>query len=166
MQDEGKTRHEIKDSLGYKNLDSMTKYMRKRGYKVENDRYVLSDDSSHQGENIEITQLSPYDDKSMTVGHPHNIKKAMIEIVEHKDDILDMIKWFKMRDDNSMTSIIEVVHTGIKIDLPESETTRTTIRINKTIWEEFDAFCEKYKEFNKQDLMGQALKEFMQKNTK
>ena len=35
MQEEGKTRHEIKDSLGYKNLDSMTKYMRKRGYKVD-----------------------------------------------------------------------------------------------------------------------------------
>ena len=37
----------------------------------------------------------------------------------------------KNRDDNSMTEVIEVINEGIKIDLPESETTRTTIRINK-----------------------------------
>ncbi len=71
-----------------------------------------------------------------------------------------------MRDDNSMTNVVEVINTGIKIDLADNENTRTTIRINKTIWEEFDAFCEKNKEFNKQDLMAQALKEFMKKHGK
>ncbi len=43
----------------------------------------------------------------------------------------------------------EVINEGIKIDLPESETTRTTIRINKIIWDEFDSFCSENKEFNK-----------------
>ena len=47
LQNKGKTRHEIKDILGYKHLDSMPKYMRKRGYKVKNDKYTLSDDICH-----------------------------------------------------------------------------------------------------------------------
>ncbi|MGL5714399.1 MAG: hypothetical protein ACRCX2_15375, partial [Paraclostridium sp.] len=77
-----------------------------------------------------------------------------------------MLNWFKTRDDNSMTEVIEVINEGIKIDLPESETTRTTIRINKVIWEDFDVFCNENKEFNKQDLMAQALKDFMKNNSR
>lgn len=161
LQSEGKTRHEIKDILGYKLLDSMTKYMKKHGYKVENNIYVLRDDNCHQEQNIEISSLIQIDDKGMTKS---NIKQDMIDIIEHKEEIFDMLKWFKNRDDNSMTEVIEVINEGIKIDLPESETTRTTIRINKIIWDEFDKFCSKNKEFNKQDLMAQALRDFMKNN--
>lgn len=164
LQSEGKTRHEIKDILGYKHLDSMTKYMRNRGYKVENDRYILKDDTCHQVENVRISTVLKTDDNSMTVDNTNNIKQDMIEIIEHKEDIFDMLKWFKNRDDNSMTEVIEVINEGIKIDLPDSETTRTTIRINKIIWDEFDLFCGENKEFNKQDLMAQALKDFMKNN--
>jgi len=166
LQNEGKTRHEIKDILAYKHLDSMTKYMRNRGYKVENDRYILKDDICHQAESIGKTNLSIVDDDGMTINNTANLKQDMIEIVEYKEDILDMIKWFKNRDDNGMTEVIEVISEGIKINLPESETVRTTIRINKTIWEEFDSFCYENKEFNKQDLMAQAIKDFMENNKK
>lgn len=164
LQNEGKSRHEIKDILGYKHLDSMTKYMRKRGYKVENDRYILSDDNCHQNESVEIEPIIYDDDNSMTTNNTLSIKQDMIEIIEHKNEIFDMLEWFKNRDDNSMTEVIEVINEGIKIDLPDSETTRTTIRINKIIWDEFDEFCSENKEFNKQDLMAQALKDFMKNN--
>lgn len=161
LQSEGKTRHEIKDILGYKLLDSMTKYMKKHGYKVENNIYVLRDDTCHQDQNIGVSMFIQTDDKGMTKS---NIKQDIIDIIEHKEEIFDMLKWFKNRDDNSMTEVIEVINEGIKIDLPESETTRTTIRINKIIWDEFDKFCSKNKEFNKQDLMAQALRDFMKNN--
>lgn len=161
LQDEGKTRHEIKDILGYKHLDSMTKYMRNRGYRVENNRYILNDDNCHRVKKVEIKPILFNNDNSMTTNNALNIKKDMIEIIEHKDEIFDMLKWFKNRDDKGMTEVIEVINQGIKIDLPESETTRTTIRINKVIWDEFDKFCGENKEFNKQDLMAQALKDFM-----
>lgn len=166
LQYEGKTRHEIKDLLGYKNLDSMTKYMRKRGYKVDDDKYILNDAICHSDKNIGNTQLSINNDIGMTFGHQNNIKQDMIEIISHKEELLDILKWFKTRDDNSMSSVIEIINTGIKIDLPDSEIARTTIRINQAIWNEFDTFCIKNKEFNKQDLMAQALKEFMNKYNK
>ena len=164
LQSEGKSRHEIKDILGYKILDSMTKYMRKHGYKVENNKYVLRDDSCHQEQSIGKSIVLQSDDNSMSISNTFNIKQDMIEIIEHKEEIFDMLKWFKNRDDNSMTEVIEVINEGIKIDLPDSETTRTTIRINKIIWDEFDKFCGENKEFNKQDLMAQALKDFMKNN--
>lgn len=166
LQREGKTRHEIKDIVGYKLLDSMTKYMRKYGYKVENNIYVLKDDSCHQTQNTEISTVIQSDDKGMTRSNALNIKQDMIDIIEHKDEIFDMLEWFKNCDDKGMTEVIEVVNEGIKIDLPDSETTRTTIRINKIIWEDFDTFCNENKEFNKQDLMAQALKDFMKNNGK
>ena len=166
LQSEGKTRHEIKDILGYKLLDSMTKYMRKHGYKVENNIYVLRDDSCQQEQNTEISTVMQSDDNCMTINNTFNIKQDMIDIIEHKDEIFDMLKWFKNRDDKGMTEVIEIINEGIKIDLPESETTRTTIRINKIIWEDFDVFCNENKEFNKQDLMAQALKDFMKNNKK
>lgn len=144
----------------------MTKYMKKHGYKVENNIYVLRDDTCHQKKSPKISTLIEIDDNSMTTGDTFNIKQDMIDIINHKEEIFDMIKWFKNRDDNSMTQVIEVINEGIKIDLPECETTRTTIRINKIIWEDFDKFCSENKEFNKQDLMAQALKDFMKNNYK
>lgn len=164
LQSEGKSRHDIKDILGYKHLDSMTKYMRKRGYKVKNDKYILDDDSCHHNGNAKIKQVEIADDKSMTNINPINVKQDMIEIIEHKQEFFDMLKWFKNRDDKGMTEVIEVINEGIRIDLPTSQTTRTTIRINKIIWDEFDMFCSENKEFNKQDLMAQALKDFMKNN--
>ena len=164
LQSEGKTRHEIKDIVGYKLLDSMTKYMRKHGYKVENNTYVLRDDSCHQKLNAEISTVVQSYDNGMTRCNAINIKQDMIDIIEHKDEIFDMLEWFKNRDDKGMTGVIEVINEGIKIDLPESEITRTTIRINKIICDEFDKFCSEHKEFNKQDLMAQALKDFMKDN--
>lgn len=77
-----------------------------------------------------------------------------------------MLEWFKNRDDKGMIEVIEVINEGIKIDLPESETTRTTTGINKIIWEDFNAFCNENKEFNKPDIMAQALKYFIKNNGK
>ena len=52
---------------------------------------------------------------------------------------------------------------SIKINLPEAETIRTTIRINESTWNRFKKFAEEHKEFNQQDLMAQALEEYMDK---
>ena len=104
------------------------------------------------------------DDKGMTIDIQQDIKANIINLANDYDKIQQVIKWFDNRDDDkSMTEVIEVINQGIKIDLPQSESTRTTIRINKEIWDRFDEFSNKNKEFNKQDLMAQALKEYIEK---
>ena len=104
------------------------------------------------------------DDKGMTIDIQQDIKANIINLANDYDKIQKVIKWFDNRvDDKGMTEVIEVINQGIKIDLPQSESTRTTIRINKEIWNRFEEFSKKNKEFNKQDLMAQALKEYMEK---
>lgn len=93
-----------------------------------------------------------------------DIKNNIMGLAKDYNDIQEMLEWFKNRDDDKDNTIIEVIQQGIKIDLPESEIKRTTIRVNEKIWNDFDNFCNNNKEFNKHDLMSQALLEFMEKH--
>ena len=96
LQEQGLTRHEIKDKLGYKRLDSMTKFMSNRGYKVVNDRYI------------------PIDDKGMTIDIQQDLKANIISLANDYDKIQEVLKWFNNKgDDKGMTEVIEVVSQGI-----------------------------------------------------
>lgn len=169
LQEQGLTRHEIKDKLEYKRLDSMTKYMSNRGYKVKDDKYILEDDNSmtkviNSTKKTTQEDIILYDDKGMTIDIQQDLKSNIINLANDYDKIQDIIKWFNNKnDDNSMTQVIEVVSQGIKINLPKAEAIRTTIRINKETWERFDEFAKENKEFNKQDLMAQALEDYINK---
>ena len=170
LQEQGLTRHEIKDKLGYKRLDSMTKFMSNRGYKVVNDRYIPIDDKgmtsiSESSKDVKkpIQQdIVLSDDKGVTIDIQQDLKANIISLANDYDKIQEVLKWFNNKgDDKGMTEVIEVVSQGIKINLPKSEIIRTTIRINKDTWDKFDKFAQEHKEFNKQDLMAQALEEYM-----
>lgn len=171
LQEQGFTRHEIKDKLGYKSIDSLTKFLKKRGYSFNNklNIYTPIDDISMTnviGEPKKARQqgIILNDDKGMTIDIQQDIKNNIINLANDYDKIQQVIKWFDSRvNDKGMTEVIEVINQGIKINLPQSENIRTTIRINKEIWDRFEAFSKKNKEFNKQDLMAQALKEYMEK---
>ena len=170
LQEQGLTRHEIKDKLGYKSIDSLTKFLKKRGYSFDNklNRYVPIDDNSmtnatRQSRNIE-KDIILNDDKYMTIDIQQDLKSNIINLANDYDKIQEVLKWFNNKgDDKGMTEVIEVVSQGIKINLPKSEIIRTTIRINKDTWDKFDKFAQEHKEFNKQDLMAQALEEYMNK---
>ena len=102
------------------------------------------------------------DDNSMTINIQQDLKSNIINLANDYDKIQEVLNWFENRsDDSSMTEVIEVIHQGIKINLPKSETIRTTIRINKATWDKFDKFAQENKEFNKQDLIAQALENYM-----
>lgn len=63
------------------------------------------------------------------------------------------------------TDIIEVKSSEFTIDLPDSPTHHTTIRVNKAIWDDFnDIYNSKYKHLNKIDVLSMALKQFNDKN--
>lgn len=171
LQEQGLTRHEIKDKLGYKSIDSLTKFLKKRGYSFDNrlNKYAPIDDSSmtnvtREPKKIEEQGIILSADKDMTIDIQQDLKVNIINLANDYDKIQEIIKWFNNKDDDKgMTEVIEVVNQGIKIKLPKSETIRTTIRINKSTWDRFDKFAQDNKEFNKQDLMAQALEEYMNK---
>ena len=171
LQNQGFTRHEIKEKLGYKSIDSLTKFLKKRGYSFNNrlNKYTPIDDSSmtivdRETKKVEEQDIILSDDKGMTINIQHDLKANIINLANDYDKIQEVIKWFNNKDDDKgMTNVIEVISEGIKINLPKSETIRTTIRINKSTWDRFDKFAKDNKEFNKQDLIAQALEEYMNK---
>ena len=149
LQEQGLSRHDIKDRLGYKRLDSVTRIMTERGYTIDKslDKYIINKD-----------------DKGMTISIQKDLKNNIINLANDYDKIQEVLKWFENKaNDNGMTEVIEVINEGIKINLPEAETIRTTIRINESTWNRFKKFAEEHKEFNQQDLMAQALEEYMKK---
>ena len=92
-----------------------------------------------------------------------DLKSNIVNLAEEYSTIKDMLDWYKNNvSDKSKTSVIEI-KSGIKIKLEGTETTRTTIRINKNTWNKFKEFSEIHKEYNQQDLMAQALEEYMDK---
>jgi len=83
---------------------------------------------------------------------------------EFQDNIIDLVNNYDV-----LKEIIElhkrntsVIKQQIIIDLDNSENKLTTLRINKTILDKFNEFCEKNKQFTKVDLVSQALKDFIE----
>lgn len=74
-------------------------------------------------------------------------------ILEDSSTLLEMIQLFKKN-----TTVLD---NKINLDLPESESKLTSVRLNKKILDDFDIFAEKHKEFKKADLMSMALKYYM-----
>lgn len=154
---EKKFQREIK-ALGYKYNQRLKQY-----------ELVMKDDKGMTEVIKQSKKDMPKDiilanDNGMTIDIQNDLKDNIINLANDYDKIQEVLRWFDNKsNDKGMTEVIEVINEGIKINLPEAETTRTTIRINKSTWERFDKFAQDNKEFNKQDLMAQALEEYMNK---
>lgn len=115
-------------------------------------------------QHTEIIQNKEYD-KDNTNIIPYNLKDDLIEIIQMKDDLKELINHYKNGYDKDHTSqIIEIVEDkGIKINLPDAEIVRSTFRVNKKILDEWNLFCNENKEFSKTNLLSAALNEYIEK---
>ncbi len=145
------------------NESTIRKKLNSNGYKRIDNKFVLKDDICNQEcntskENKEITN------NITNVFSNSEFKDNMLFLHNEINVLKDIIKQFK-QDDKSNTSVIEL-REGIKINLPESNIKRTTIRINEVIWDMFNQFVDENKPFDKHDLMGMALLEYINKYKK
>ncbi len=156
---EGKTVAQIRKELGI-GEKLFQKQIKQLGYKY----------------NQKIKQYQPlgddYFDNTKVINYDSDIvinKKdfdldvgKMAGLIDSYDDIKQVLDWFKSREyDNS---IIEVIpNNKIEINIDTEESKRTTILVNSQIYNEFNQFCNRHKEFDKKDLISMALKEYMQK---
>ncbi|MCC0783568.1 integrase [Clostridioides sp. ES-S-0108-01] len=147
---------------------SIRKYLTKRGYKRINDEYIFIGDNGmtkvvnnkSKSNNDNIFNMTIEDDNSNNIVVDNQFKNNIISLAKDYDKIQDVLNWFENKED---TNVIEVVQDGIKIDLPSKDAIRTTVRLNKDVWNLFDEFCEKFREFNKSDLMSMSLLEYIKK---
>lgn len=145
------------------NESTIRKKLTSNGYKRLNNQYVLKDDTCIQECN------TPKENKEITnnitnVFNNADFKDNMLFLHNEIDILRNIIEQFK-ENDKSNTNVIEL-REGIKINLPESNIKRTTIRINEIIWDMFNQFVDENKPFDKHDLMGMALLEYMEKYKK
>lgn len=145
------------------NESSIRKKLTTNGYKRINNQYVLKDDMCNQECN------TPKENKEITnnitnVFNNTEFKDNMLFLHNEIDILKNIIEKFK-QDDKSNTNVIEL-REGIKINLPEANIKRTTIRINESVWDMFNEFVEDNKPFDKHDLMGMALLEYINKYKK
>ena len=165
---EGKSRHDIKDILGYSSIDGLTKFMKKQGYVYKNG-YILVDDKSMTvvSDDKHMTNVSDknnIDDNSMTSLINSDLKNNLVGLAGDYPDIKKMLEWFKnMNDDKSMIEVSATITDGLKIDIDNSEYIRTTVRVSKNSWNKFEEFCNSHKEFKKQDILSQFIKEGLEK---
>ena len=93
-------------------------------------------------------------------------KNNIIDLAANYERIKNMLDDYEHTNSIHAQSEILEVNTGIKIDNPEGEVERTTVRISKDILNKWNKFCDKNKQFSKKDLLGQAMLEFIQKYDK
>lgn len=150
---------------------TIRKFLTSKGYKRVNSlAYELVGEKDDTCNLREHTQSNSKNENEMTTENTSvinlpDMKENMLYISNEMDTLKDMIQWFKTRDDKSNTGVIEVVE-GIKIDLPEANIKRTTIRINEKVWDMFNELVEENKPIDKHDLMGMALLEYINKYKK
>lgn len=146
---------------------TIRKFLNSKGYKRVENQFVLKDDICNLREH---TQSDSKNENGITMENTSvinlpDMKENMLYISNEMDTLKNMIQWFKAKDDKSNTDVIELVE-GIKINLPEANIKRTTIRINEKVWDMFNELVEDNKPMDKHDLMGMALLEYINKYKK
>jgi hypothetical protein len=175
LQQQGVDRRQIAEQMGYKRLDSMTKWMKTRGYVVDNDKYILENDADHTEVINDNKHTKVSNDKTNTIvttkqndaSQPlvinEELKNNLLQIAQEYGEIKDMLEWYRNRNDKDNTNVIEVIRTGLEIQLPKAEDNRTTVRVNAVVWDDFKEFCSRNKHFKEKDLLSMAIKEFTEK---
>lgn len=180
---EGQTVIRIREDLGI-GEKKLQKIIKKSGYKYNQKerQYILDNDS--------ITKVLPKDDiysdvietdlksdiqgQNNTLVIPNNFEQQWNELIRFKnnmvsmqDDIKDVIKAYKQGYYNSNTEVIEVVQAeGIDIREFKDDIKATTIKLHSESLDAWNEFCNKYKQYSKQDLISMALEEYIAKYDK
>ena len=87
-------------------------------------------------------------------------QNKLLNIVNNYDKLMYVIDNFDNVEDNCPIDVIEV-KSGLQIDFDKSEAIKTTIRVDKDVWDNFSSLCkDKYNHLNKHDIISKAFIEF------
>lgn len=178
LQEQGIPRKEIYKIMEYKEISSLNRFMKRKGFILDGDVFIKNEGDSanivrseapvktseEAKSNINIINKEEAPEDMINV-IPEGFKENMINLVNQYDKLQEMINWFNTKDDIDNTNVIEVT-TGIKIDLPEAPIKRTTIRVNEKVWNDFLDLADANSEFDKHSLLSMAIKEYVEKYKK
>jgi len=88
--------------------------------------------------------------------------KEFIEFFQMKSKIEEMLAWYEAKHKN----VIELPELKIDKRLLKGNVIVKTYRVNSIAIKEFEALCDKHKEFTTQNLLSQAIIEFVERYRK
>lgn len=88
--------------------------------------------------------------------------EEFVEFFEMKARIKEMLSWYETKQKN----VIELPELKIDKRILKGEAVVKTYRVNSIAVKEFEGLCEKYKEFTTQNLLSQAIIEFVERYRK
>lgn len=160
---EGKTVIRIREDLGI-GEKSLQKIIRENGYKYfqKEKRYYKENTNVLQKNIVKEDFNSEYKDTTIVL---QNYKEDLLEIVQAKNDIFEVINAFKENlYYKDTTNVIEVVASNeIQIKDFNGEAKVTSFRVYGETLTKWKEFCSKHKKYNNQDLVSMALEEYMKK---
>ena len=124
--------------------------------------------------NRELKEYVKSDDKNNTISDDGNGEEKTLGEVKSKrgsrtkvtDNFSDGVLMEIAESVRGIKELLEAYREqerveGINISLKDEEELRTTIRVNKRVWEKFERFSKENKEYKKKDLLSMALKEYI-----
>lgn len=168
LQEQGVPRKEIYKIMEYKEISSLNRFMKRRGFSLVGELFIkneapnITNEDAKSNINIINKEEAPEDVINVI---PEGFKENMINLVNQYDKLQEIINWFNTKDDIDNTNVIEV-NTGIRIDLPDAPIKRTTIRVNDKVWNDFLDLADANSEFDKHSLLSMAIKEYVEKYKK
>lgn len=165
LQEQGVPRKEIYKIMEYKEISSLNRFMKRRGFSLVGELFIkneapnITNEDAKSNINIINKEEAPEDVINVI---PEGFKENMINLVNQYDKLQEIINWFNTKDDIDNTNVIEV-NTGIRIDLPDAPIKRTTIRVNDKVWNDFLDLADANSEFDKHSLLSMAIKEYIEK---
>ena len=160
---EGQTVIRIREDLGI-GEKSLQKIIRENGYKYfQKEKRYYKENTNVLQKNI-VNENYNLDSKDPTIVL-QNYKEDLLEIVQAKKEIFEVINAFKENlYCKDTTSVIEVVASNeIQIKDFNSEAKVTSFRVYGETLTKWKEFCSKHKKYNNQDLVSMALEEYMKK---
>ena len=160
---EGKTVICIREDLGI-GEKSLQKIIRENGYKYfQKEKRYYKENTNVLQKNI-VNENYNLDSKDPTIVL-QNYKDDLLEIVQAKKDIFEVINAFKENlYYKDTTNVIEVVASNeIQIKDFNSDAKVTSFRVYGETLTKWKEFCSKHKKYNNQDLVSMALEEYMKK---
>ena len=137
----------------------------KLGYKIDGNRIVVQDvlQEGIQSVGQEVIQIvGPVEGEELQKFNEDieiltKNKKEFIKLMSNFDVLMEIVT--KYKDNKTVPS------ENIELHLPEEDdkSYKTSLRVNKVVWEQFKEFCERHKSFSQKDLVSMALICYMKK---
>lgn len=157
-------------SLGYKDESTLRKRFKNKGFIMNSKKteYIYNNSETVVNSNRitavnnkktkVINESITFDKEQFTA-----LTKEIQELKNFKDDVYEMLLWYKNQRNKEL--IIDIESPSISINKSKfiGKAYTKGLKVYPSVIDEFKSFCDEYKEFKQQDLLAMAIIEYMEK---